>query len=170
MSAPTAAGRIAAALPEEVAVRVARRVAWADERDLAGRLVARDHTLWAPEPTEISNRLGWLDAPGRMLGSGEIDALESFAAEVAADGITHAAVLGMGGSSLAPEVFRRSSPPSEGALRLHVLDSTEPLAVKAALGPHGATLPAGMVRPVDGRVLWLVDRAAAALLPVAKAG
>jgi 6-phosphogluconolactonase len=42
--------------------------------------------------------------------------------------------------------------------------------VKSALGPHGATLPAGMVRPAEGRVLWLVDRAAAALLPVAKAG
>jgi 6-phosphogluconolactonase len=42
--------------------------------------------------------------------------------------------------------------------------------VKAALGPHAATLPAGMVRPAEGRVLWLVDRAAAALLPVAKAG
>ena len=43
--------------------------------------------------------------------------------------MTDAVLLGMGGSSLAPEVFRRSSPPSEGALRLHVLDSTEPLEV-----------------------------------------
>jgi 6-phosphogluconolactonase len=42
--------------------------------------------------------------------------------------------------------------------------------VKAALGPHGATLPAGMVRPAEGRVLWLVDRAAASLLPVTRAG
>jgi glucose-6-phosphate isomerase len=44
----------------------------------------------------------------------------------------------MGGSSLAPEVFRRSSPPSEGALRLHVLDSTEPVQVKAV---HDAVDP-----------------------------
>ncbi len=44
--------------------------------------------------------------------------------------MTDVVLLGMGGSSLAPEVFRRSSPPAEGALRLHVLDSTEPQQVR----------------------------------------
>ena len=33
----------------------------------ATRMFTGDHTLWAPDPTEISNRLGWLDEPERML-------------------------------------------------------------------------------------------------------
>jgi transaldolase/glucose-6-phosphate isomerase len=129
MTAPTAAGRLAAALPEELAARVARRVAWAEERDLAGRLFTRDHTLWSEDPTEISNRLGWLDVAGRMLASGELDEVEAFAAGVVDDGLTHAVVLGMGGSSLAPEVLRRTFGPAR--LDLRVLDTTHPDAVGA---------------------------------------
>ena len=53
-----------------------------------------------------------------------VDELEAFAEEVRAAGYTDAVLLGMGGSSLAPEVFRRSW--AEPAMRLHVLDSTHP--------------------------------------------
>jgi glucose-6-phosphate isomerase len=60
-----------------------------------------------------------------------VDELEAFASGVAADGYTDVVLCGMGGSSLAPEVFRRSS--REPAMRLHVLDSTHPDQVKATL-------------------------------------
>ncbi|HJV03693.1 MAG TPA: hypothetical protein VJ868_00375, partial [Actinomycetota bacterium] len=69
--------------------------------DLLARIWARDHTVWRDDPAEVSDRLGWLDAPERA------DAAGTFAEEVVADGFTHAVLLGMGGSSLAPEVFRR---------------------------------------------------------------
>lgn len=71
-----------------------------------------------------------------------------------------------------PQRFTLTLPVLNAAARVIFLVSGAEKAkvVKAALGPHGATLPAGMVRPADGHVLWLVDRAAAALLPVARAG
>jgi 6-phosphogluconolactonase len=70
-----------------------------------------------------------------------------------------------------PQRFTLTLPILNAAARVVFLVSGVEKAkvVKAALGPHGATLPAGMVRPAEGRLLWLVDRAAAALLPVAKA-
>ena len=91
------------------------------------RLWAKDHTLWSPDPTEISDRLGWLDVPGEMAAA--VDLLDGFAAECRADGLTDAVVMGMGGSSLFPEVVARSFPTGERGLRLHVLDSTDPAAV-----------------------------------------
>jgi 6-phosphogluconolactonase len=70
-----------------------------------------------------------------------------------------------------PQRFTLTLPILNAAARVVFLVSGGEKAkvVKAVLGPHGATLPAGMVRPAEGRLLWLVDRAAAALLPVAKA-
>jgi glucose-6-phosphate isomerase len=61
----------------------------------------------------------------------EAGAIMEFAEELRAAGFTDAVLLGMGGSSLAPEVMRRSFGEQQGRLRLHVLDSTEPLQVKA---------------------------------------
>ena len=96
-------------------------------RDAISRLWGRDHTLWAPDPTEISDRLGWLDVPAEMAGALEL--LDGFVAGCRADGFTDAVVMGMGGSSLFPEVIARSFPTGERGLRLHVLDSTDPAAV-----------------------------------------
>jgi glucose-6-phosphate isomerase len=62
----------------------------------------------------------------------QVDDLEAFAAEVRQAGYTDAVLLGMGGSSLAPEVFRRSFE-RPGGLTLHVLDSTHPVQVRAVL-------------------------------------
>ena len=64
-----------------------------------------------------------------MLGkSGD---LSGFAAQVAADGFTDAVLLGMGGSSLAPEVLRRTFGVADGFLDLRICDSTDPAAVRA---------------------------------------
>ena len=69
------------------------------------RIWARDHTVWKPEPTEISNRLGWLDIAERMIP--QVKDIQDFVQDVQKAGYTHALLLGMGGSSLAPEVFRK---------------------------------------------------------------
>ncbi len=88
------------------------------------RVWEHDHTVWKPEPDEITNRLGWLKIPEVM--AGKIAELEELAAAVRADGYRNALLLGMGGSSLAPEVFREIYGVQKGFLDLHVLDSTDP--------------------------------------------
>jgi transaldolase / glucose-6-phosphate isomerase len=94
------------------------------EEDLVARIWRRDHTVWREDPTEIADRLGWLDVMGTMRG--RVADLEAFAKEAAADGLTSAVLLGMGGSSLAPEVLRNAFGVGEGALDLLVLDTTHP--------------------------------------------
>jgi hypothetical protein len=75
-----------------------------------------------------------LDAPAALRAKAA--ELKAFAAEVAAEGFTHAVLLGMGGSSLAPEVFRLTFGVAPGALALTVLDNTSPAAVKAVTASH----------------------------------
>ena len=91
---------------------------------MMARIWAHDHTVWKPEPTDIANRLGWLHIAEPMLEN--VPRLEGFVADVRAAGYTHALLLGMGGSSLAPEVFRRTFGVKDGYLDLAVLDSTDP--------------------------------------------
>ncbi|MCK9363224.1 MAG: hypothetical protein M0P74_06445 [Syntrophales bacterium] len=106
------------------------------EADIRKRLVAekiveriakKDYTVWKPAPTEIANRLGWLDSP-RMMPE-KIAEIEGAVAEIRADGYNFALLLGMGGSSLAPEVFRKVFGIAAGYLNLEVLDSTDPGAI-----------------------------------------
>ena len=101
-------------------------------RDAVGRIWRRDHTLWKPDPAEIADRLGWLQVTDMM--GGQVAALEAFAAEVRAAGFRHAVLLGMGGSSLGPEVLRQTFGSAAGYPELMVLDSTVPDAVGAAEG------------------------------------
>ena len=112
----------------ELEERVEARVRRLDQDDVLPRIWARDHAVWREDPTEISDRLGWLDAPDRARE--EADDLRAFAAEVADEGNTHAVLLGMGGSSLAPEVFRRVFGVPPGRLDLGVLDTTHPDAIR----------------------------------------
>lgn len=95
--------------------------------EIMSRIWAEDHTVWKPDPAEIANRLGWLRTAQVMRSN--IDALETLAEEVRDAGYTHVLLLGMGGSSLAPEVFRKTFGVQEGYLDLSVLDSTDPGAV-----------------------------------------
>jgi transaldolase/glucose-6-phosphate isomerase len=114
--------------------------AWTAER-VAERLWAKDGSLWAASgkaPEEISAWLGWLDLPDAMRE--RVAELEHLARDVREDGYRRAAVLGMGGSSLAPELFSRvfgwaggdagTGAASAGGLELRVLDSTHPDAVR----------------------------------------
>jgi len=94
------------------------------------RLVERDPTLWKSDAAHaaiIRNRLGWLDAPQWL--AGKIDELDAFSAEIRNAGFTRVLLLGMGGSSLAPEVFQIVSIAGPGAPTLDVLDSTDPATI-----------------------------------------
>ncbi len=94
------------------------------------RLWQRDFTLWsAEEVPELTNRLGWLELPEVM--AGELGALQSLALDLLGDGIQKVVLLGMGGSSLAPEVFARVFGSGPGHPGLEIFDSTHPEAVRA---------------------------------------
>ncbi len=93
------------------------------------RIWARDASVWTAH--DESSWLGWLDVAERMRG--QVDDLVEFAAQVKADGLEDVVLLGMGGSSLAPEVMRRLG----GVSSFHVLDSTHPDALNAALETPG---------------------------------
>jgi glucose-6-phosphate isomerase len=122
---------VAAKLAAAAAARVAERM-----RPAAGQ--PADATIWGPAGTpEIANRLGWLTIAERMLA--EVDGLVAFADEIRAEGVRDVVLLGMGGSSLAAEVLRRSFGDIEGRPRLHVLDSTDAAwidAVEQAIDPR----------------------------------
>ena len=117
-------------LPPELEQPVAERLRSAAADDVVRRIWRKDGTLWAASGTpELEDRLGWLTIADKLLE--DLPSIREFVRGARDDGLTDVVLLGMGGSSLAPEVFRRSSPPAEGALRLHVLDSTDPQAVQA---------------------------------------
>jgi transaldolase/glucose-6-phosphate isomerase len=119
---------IRATFPPELEKPIAERVRRAVAEDVARRVWRKDVTLWGSEGTpEIADRLGWLTISEPMLEhAGD---LRAFVEEVQEAGYTDVTLLGMGGSSLGPEVIRRTFGDIEGALRLHVLDSTDPGAV-----------------------------------------
>ncbi|HWI74300.1 MAG TPA: hypothetical protein VNT55_20235 [Baekduia sp.] len=120
---------VTASIPPLYQPAIDARLSRAASEEVARRVFERDDTLWgeAGQP-EVANRLGWLDVHDRLLA--EADDLEAFAKQAKADGLTEAVVLGMGGSSLAPEVFRRSFGTHADGLILHVLDSTDADAVR----------------------------------------
>jgi glucose-6-phosphate isomerase len=106
-----------------------RLEAWTADR-VAERLWAKDGSLWAAsgkEPEKVAAWLGWLDLPDAM--GRRAAELEHLARDVREDGYRRAAVLGMGGSSLAPELFSRVFG-AAGGLELRILDSTHPDAVR----------------------------------------
>jgi len=94
---------------------------------ILSRIWAHDFTVWKSEPTEITNRLGWLHAPFSMVR--ELDRLDAFVSGVRSDGIEYVLLFGMGGSSLAPDVFARAFGPAPAHAALTVLDSTHPAAI-----------------------------------------
>ncbi|HUR84111.1 MAG TPA: bifunctional transaldolase/phosoglucose isomerase [Solirubrobacteraceae bacterium] len=122
---------IDSSLPDELEPLIAELVQRAEDERVARRIWSKDDTLWGPAgQAEVADRLGWLNAHETY--EEEIDDLEAFAVQAVEDGYTDAVLLGMGGSSLAPEVMRRSfGGQQHGRLRLHVLDSTDPGAVLA---------------------------------------
>lgn len=101
-----------------------------DQKSVTKRIWDHDHTVWDPDPAEISNRLGWLNIPKVMKES--IRRLSALRDSLINDGIDRVFVLGMGGSSLAPDVFQRVFETDESYPVLEVLDTTHPDAIDAA--------------------------------------
>ncbi len=99
------------------------------EQHIPQRIWDHDHTVWQSRPDEISNRLGWLHLPENMIE--EIGHIQTLVTSVKNDGYSQAILLGMGGSSLAPEVFSNIFSHDHDGLDLAVLDSTDPVAVRA---------------------------------------
>ncbi len=101
----------------------------------------RDLSTWSADGAvqqKIANRLGWLTSPALMLDA--LERVKTFADRVRADGFTDVVLLGMGGSSLAPEVLSAIFGRRAGWPQLHVLDSTDPGAVRAIATPPSTTL------------------------------
>ncbi|MEE9399237.1 MAG: bifunctional transaldolase/phosoglucose isomerase [Dehalococcoidales bacterium] len=95
-----------------------------EKQNIVGRIWRKDHTVWKPDPGEITNRLGWLTVTDLM--SEQVPALAAFAEEVRNDGFRNVVLLGMGGASLGTEVLRRTFGSTAGYPELTVLDSTVP--------------------------------------------
>ena len=125
-SAPNLAARQKVALgPLEDAVDATLEVA--DREQFTRRVWTKDPTLWKPNPaeqSEITDRLGWLDVTEQMCDA--LPRLRDLRDDVRRNGFTHAVLLGMGGSSLAPEVLRETFGVADGQPKLIVLDSTDP--------------------------------------------
>ncbi len=133
------------------------------ERDALRRLLAGDHTLWRDDPTELADRLGWVPVVQETL-----DALPALRArcDVLVDGIDDVLVMGMGGSSLFPEVLARTFEPAPGRPRLHVLDTTDPAAIARiadscppARTLHVASSKSGSTIETRSHLEWAWERA-----------
>ncbi|GAP14968.1 transaldolase [Longilinea arvoryzae] len=117
--------------------KIARRVKNLTDIDAARRLWQPDPTLWTEDPAEqkeILQRVGWLRAPEKSRAL--ISQAKRILADCQQEGYTHALLLGMGGSSLAPEVLRLTfgvqSANDKPGLDLAILDSTDPAQVRTA--------------------------------------
>ncbi len=100
-----------------------------DVEGMADLIWARDHTVWQDDPTEVSDRLGWLDSPGAF--ASRLHEFTTIVDGLRADGIDRVLLVGMGGSSLYPEVLARTAATPSG-LDLTILDTTHPTAVARA--------------------------------------
>ena len=106
------------------------------QNDVIARIWAKDYTVWKPAPYEIVNRLGWLDAPVDTLK--KIQYIRSEIVPIINSGINDVVLLGMGGSSLAAEVFKDVFGSTADCPTLRILDTTDPAtiaAVTASLNP-----------------------------------
>ena len=111
---------------------VASALADFERNQVISRIWSGDHTVWKPDPTEITDRLEWLTVTDFMREQAPM--LEAFAKEVKDEGFKHFVLLGMGGSSLGPEVLRQTFGSAPGYPELIVLDSTIPAWIRSVAG------------------------------------
>ena len=108
------------------------RLAQLEQAAVVRRIAEKDAGLWKSNGAvekEIRERLGWLQVADRM--EERVPELEALRKELVGEGFTDLVLMGMGGSSLAPEVFRQTFGARSGALDVHVLDTTDPAAIVA---------------------------------------
>lgn len=114
--------------------QIEKRMETIKSEDFPTKFFALDAALWTKKTSEVDevlHRLGWIDAP--ELSGAIIDEAEELLEGLEKDGFTHALVIGMGGSSLAPEVFSKvfkdGEKLRERGLALSILDSTDPIQI-----------------------------------------
>jgi transaldolase / glucose-6-phosphate isomerase len=118
---------ISYSLPAKLSAEVDKTLSDWSNQDKVRRLWRGDASLWSG--TDENHWLGWLGITDDQIAhSGH---LTSLAAEVKSAGFKHVLLLGMGGSSLCPEVLRLTFGKIEGFPELHVLDSTDPAQIKS---------------------------------------
>ncbi|HEY9464003.1 MAG TPA: hypothetical protein VIR54_12985, partial [Vicinamibacterales bacterium] len=112
-----------------------------DRMRFADALWRKQLDVWSADPSVqslVATRLGWLNALDVV--TPQLPRLRTFAEAVRKDGFTHVVLLGMGGSSLAPEVLRLILGTPNSTPSFHVLDSVDPDAVRAAMAHAGTSL------------------------------
>ena len=95
--------------------------------NIIARIWAKDYTVWKQAPDEITNRLGWLDAPAETLE--KINYIRATLELFTKGSINDVVLLGMGGSSLAAEVFNKIFGSETGYPQLHIMDTTDPVLI-----------------------------------------
>ena len=138
----------------QVARAIEARLEKLDSDHFAAKLAKRDAGLWGSangRKQVAQHRLGWLTAPALMRR--DVAALREFASMARNSGFTHALLLGMGGSSLAPETMARSIEARQGAIPVGVLDNTSPRAVEAAFAAHDPATTLVVVSSKSGTTL-----------------
>ena len=112
-----------------------------DELEFVEALWTRRLDIWSPDPAtqeKIRNRLGWLQAMDAV--TPQIARMRALAEAIRVEQLTDVVLLGMGGSSLAPEVLRQIVGVAPGFPRFRMLDSVDPDAVRSAFEPAGTSL------------------------------
>jgi transaldolase/glucose-6-phosphate isomerase len=118
--------------PGRLAPAYERAVRRGVKDQMAPRIMKRDATVFTRKAAVkrlIDNRLGWVDSTSLM--KRHVAEVEKFGADVLRDGIKHVVLMGMGGSSLCPDLFRLMCRRPKGLKSFDVIDSTDPSAVKA---------------------------------------
>ncbi len=163
---PAGVGRQSWTLPPKLGKAVDAALADWRARDKARRLWARDPSLWTRGDED--DWMGWLDIVEAQ--SERIEELYSLQEKVRQEGVTHALLLGMGGSSLAAEVFKKTLGAAPGYPELVILDSTDPAQVRAAEKSVDLARAVFIVSSKSGGTLeptlfaqYFLDRAKAAL-------
>ncbi len=126
-----------------LAKSVSSRLSHLQSENFLPRFYSKDATLWTNDPKgqeEVRIRMGWLTSPAT--GNAMVPELKKFTTQIQNAGFTHALLLGMGGSSLAPEVMGLLFGDDSTGLKLTILDSTDPAQVLRAAkkNPVAATL------------------------------
>ncbi len=126
-SNPTSVNPAAASLPADLDAAVKKNLNDWRASGKVRRLWQQDASLWTGE--DEANWLGWLGiTDDQLTSSGQLKAL---ADEIKSAGFSDILLLGMGGSSLCPEVLALTFPPTPGFPRLHILDSTDPAQIRS---------------------------------------
>jgi glucose-6-phosphate isomerase len=111
---------------------VEKRLRSIEKKQINKRIWEKDVTLWKKDAKSkelISDSLGWLDIIPKMTAA--IPQILQFVQNIRADGFTHMVVVGMGGNSLVPLVFKHTFEAGEDGLKLSTIDTTDPATIQA---------------------------------------